>query len=98
MQRQRPVGISRDGGAEWRYPGRRSRQGGPSGQRGRDGQSATVPDFRRGAGPEERTRMAKFISKRLVQMVILFAIFLTILFFLLEAQPGDLTQQYIGNT
>lgn len=41
--------------------------------------------------------MAKFISKRMVQMVILFAIFLTILFFLLEAQPGDLSQQYIGN-
>ncbi|MEX2419153.1 MAG: ABC transporter permease [Acidimicrobiia bacterium] len=41
--------------------------------------------------------MTKFISKRLVQMVILFAIFLTILFFLLEAQPGDLSQQYIGN-
>lgn len=41
--------------------------------------------------------MTKFISKRLVQMVILFVIFLTILFFLLEAQPGDLSQQYIGN-
>ena len=41
--------------------------------------------------------MAKFISKRLVQMIILFAIFLTVLFFLLEAQPGDLSQQYIGN-
>jgi peptide/nickel transport system permease protein len=41
--------------------------------------------------------MTKFISKRLVQMIILFAIFLTILFFLLEAQPGDLSQQYIGN-
>jgi peptide/nickel transport system permease protein len=41
--------------------------------------------------------MAKFISKRMVQMIILFAIFLTILFFLLEAQPGDLSQQYIGN-
>jgi peptide/nickel transport system permease protein len=41
--------------------------------------------------------MAKFIGKRLIQMVILFAIFLTVLFFLLEAQPGDLSQQYIGN-
>lgn len=41
--------------------------------------------------------MGKFISKRLIQMVILFAIFLTVLFFLLEAQPGDLSQQYIGN-
>ena len=41
--------------------------------------------------------MGKFISKRLLQMIILFAIFLTVLFFLLEAQPGDLSQQYIGN-
>jgi len=38
-----------------------------------------------------------FISKRSVQMFLLFVIFLTILFFLLEAQPGDLSQQYIGN-
>jgi len=38
-----------------------------------------------------------FISKRLVQMALLFIIFLTILFFLLDAQPGDLSQQYIGN-
>jgi peptide/nickel transport system permease protein len=30
-------------------------------------------------------------------MVLLFLIFLTVLFFLLEAQPGDLSQQYIGN-
>jgi peptide/nickel transport system permease protein len=42
-------------------------------------------------------RLAIFISKRLVQMLILFVIFLTILFFLLDAQPGDLSQQYIGN-
>jgi peptide/nickel transport system permease protein len=41
--------------------------------------------------------MVKFISKRLVQMFLLFVIFLTVLFFLLEAQPGDLSQQYIGN-
>ncbi|MDP2622755.1 MAG: ABC transporter permease [Actinomycetota bacterium] len=41
--------------------------------------------------------MVKFISKRLVQMFLLFVIFLTILFFLLEAQPGDLSQQLIGN-
>ena len=38
-----------------------------------------------------------FISKRSVQMLLLFVIFLTVLFFLLEAQPGDLSQQYIGN-
>ena len=41
--------------------------------------------------------MAKFIAKRTVQMVLLFIVFLTVLFFLLEAQPGDLSQQYIGN-
>lgn len=41
--------------------------------------------------------MLKFIGKRLVQMVALFAVFLTVLFFLLEAQPGDITQQFIGN-
>lgn len=41
--------------------------------------------------------MVKFISKRSAQMIVLFVIFLTITFFLLEAQPGDLSQQYIGN-
>ena len=30
-------------------------------------------------------------------MFALFVVFLTILFFLLDAQPGDLSQQYIGN-
>ena len=38
-----------------------------------------------------------FISKRMLQVLLLFVIFLTILFFLLEMQPGDLSQQYIGN-
>jgi len=42
-------------------------------------------------------KLFMFISKRTVQMFLLFVIFLTILFFLLEAQPGDLSQQYIGN-
>lgn len=41
--------------------------------------------------------MVKFIAKRSVQMVVLFIIFLTVLFFLLEAQPGDISQQYVGN-
>ena len=41
--------------------------------------------------------MAKFITKRVVQMLLLFIVFLTVVFFLLEAQPGDLSQQYIGN-
>jgi peptide/nickel transport system permease protein len=41
--------------------------------------------------------MVKFIAKRVAQMFALFVVFLTILFFLLDAQPGDLSQQYIGN-
>ena len=41
--------------------------------------------------------LALFISKRMIQMFLLFVVFLTILFFLLEAQPGDLSMQYIGN-
>ena len=41
--------------------------------------------------------MGKFIAKRVLQMFLLFVVFLTVLFFLLEAQPGDLSQQYIGN-
>jgi len=35
--------------------------------------------------------------KRVAQMLLLFVVFLTVLFFLLDAQPGDLSQQYIGN-
>jgi len=42
-------------------------------------------------------RLAAFIGKRLLQMILLFVIFLTIVFFLLDAQPGDLSQQYVGN-
>jgi peptide/nickel transport system permease protein len=41
--------------------------------------------------------MLKFIGGRLVQMAFLFAVFLTILFFLLQAQPGDISQQFIAN-
>lgn len=41
--------------------------------------------------------MLKFIGQRLLQMFLLFVLFLTILFFLLEAQPGDLSQQFVGN-
>jgi peptide/nickel transport system permease protein len=39
----------------------------------------------------------KFIGGRLVQMLILFVLFLTILFFLLQAQPGDISQQFVAN-
>jgi peptide/nickel transport system permease protein len=41
--------------------------------------------------------MLKFIGRRLVQMALLFVAFLTIVFFLLQAQPGDVTDQFIGN-
>ena len=41
--------------------------------------------------------MVKFIAKRMAQMFALFVVFLTILYILLDAQPGDLSQQYIGN-
>jgi peptide/nickel transport system permease protein len=39
----------------------------------------------------------KFIGRRLVQMVLLFIVFLSILFFLLYAQPGDITDQFVAN-
>jgi len=35
--------------------------------------------------------------KRILQMLLLFVIFLTILFFLLNAQPGDISRQFLGN-
>lgn len=41
--------------------------------------------------------MLKFIGRRLVQMFVLFVIFLTLLFFLLQAQPGNISQQFVGN-
>ncbi|HEX2370436.1 MAG TPA: ABC transporter permease [Acidimicrobiia bacterium] len=41
--------------------------------------------------------MLKFIGRRLIQMALLFVAFLTIIFFLLQAQPGDVTNQFIGN-
>ena len=41
--------------------------------------------------------MVKYILKRLGVMFPVFLLFLTALFFLLELQPGDITQQFIGN-
>ena len=41
--------------------------------------------------------MARYLGVRLVQMFILFLIFLSILFFLINAQPGDITQQFTAN-
>lgn len=40
--------------------------------------------------------MLKFIAKRLVQMVFLFFLFLSLVFFLLQAQPGDITAQFLN--
>lgn len=41
--------------------------------------------------------MVKYLLRRIIQMFALFLVFLTLLFFLLEAQPGDLSQQFVGN-
>ena len=40
--------------------------------------------------------MLKFVAKRLAQMALLFFLFLSIVFFLLQAQPGDITSQFIN--
>lgn len=39
--------------------------------------------------------MLKFIAKRLIQMAFLFFLFLSLVFFLLQAQPGDITAQFL---
>jgi peptide/nickel transport system permease protein len=41
--------------------------------------------------------MARYLAIRLIQMFFLFLIFLTILFFLINAQPGDIAQQFTAN-
>ena len=41
--------------------------------------------------------MFKFLAGRLVQMAILFLAFLTLIWFLLQAMPGDVTDPFIGN-
>ena len=41
--------------------------------------------------------MVKFLAKRFLQMGFLFLIFLTILFLILSAQPGDIAQKFVGN-
>jgi peptide/nickel transport system permease protein len=40
--------------------------------------------------------LLKFIAKRLVQMAFLFFLFLSLVFFLLQAQPGDISSQFIN--
>lgn len=41
--------------------------------------------------------MVQFLWRRLVQMAFLFVLFLTIVFFLLQAQPGSIENQFLGN-
>lgn len=41
--------------------------------------------------------MLKFIGKRTVQNILVFIVFLTATFFLLQAQPGDITDQFLSN-
>jgi peptide/nickel transport system permease protein len=41
--------------------------------------------------------MFKFLAFRLVQMAILFVIFLTLIWFLLQAMPGDISDTLVGN-
>jgi peptide/nickel transport system permease protein len=41
--------------------------------------------------------MLKLISVRLVQMFFLFLVFLTLLFFLIQASPGDPSMRFVGN-
>jgi len=41
--------------------------------------------------------MLRFLAVRLVQIVLLLLVFQTLLFFMLEALPGDISNQFIGN-
>jgi peptide/nickel transport system permease protein len=41
--------------------------------------------------------MVKFLAGRLVQMAILFVIFLSLVWLLLQAMPGDISDQLVGN-
>ena len=41
--------------------------------------------------------MARYLGVRLIQMFFLFLLFLTILFFLINAQPGDISQQFTAD-
>lgn len=41
--------------------------------------------------------MFKFLARRFLQMALLFVVFLSILFFLLQAMPGDISNQLIGD-
>lgn len=41
--------------------------------------------------------MLKYIGRRTLQNVLVFVVFLTATFFLLQAQPGDISQQFLAN-
>jgi peptide/nickel transport system permease protein len=44
-----------------------------------------------------RASVLKYIGKRTVQSIIVFFVFLTATFFLLQAQPGDISDQFLSN-
>jgi peptide/nickel transport system permease protein len=41
--------------------------------------------------------MLKYIGRRTLQNILVFVVFLTATFFLLQAQPGDISQQFLAN-
>jgi len=41
--------------------------------------------------------MLRFLGTRLLQIVLLLLVFQTLLFFMLEAMPGDISNQFVGN-
>lgn len=41
--------------------------------------------------------MIKFLARRLVQMALLFVVFLSIVWLLLQAMPGDISDTLVGN-
>lgn len=41
--------------------------------------------------------MVKFLTRRVIQMAILFVVFLSLVWFLLQAMPGDISNQLIGD-
>jgi peptide/nickel transport system permease protein len=41
--------------------------------------------------------MGRYLAVRLAQIIFTFFVFLTVIYFLLMAQPGDITRQYIGD-
>ena len=42
--------------------------------------------------------MKRFLLVRSLQMVFIFWVFLTLVFVMIQAQPGDITSFYVGNS